>query len=118
MRSVSSRACALLVLVCLLWLAVPLSAQQIAPAARLARRAPLGAALTPPAVKDAATPVTVTARERPVWLFPLVGAAAGALIGLAIPDGCDQHDCTFSFPPPLLGAVYGAAIGLVVEIAL
>jgi hypothetical protein len=115
----SSRACGVLVVACLLRLAPPLGAQQqTAPAAWNAPGTPLNATLAPPAALDRPAGLRVAANKRPVWLFSVVGAAAGALIGLAVPDGCDEHDCTLSIPPALLGAVYGGAIGLVIEIAL
>ena len=120
MASFFSRTRWLAVLALLLFFASPLRAQQVPRGATLARFAPplppLGAALVPPAAEDGAR-FSAAAKERPVWLFPAIGAAAGALIGLAVGGGCGDKDCTISIPPPLLGAVYGGIIGLVAEIA-
>jgi hypothetical protein len=119
MRFLTSRARGVLLVACLLRLAPPLGAQQQTEAAAWnAPAIPPSATLAAPAIIARPAGLRVAARKRPVWLFPVVGAAAGALIGLAVPDGCDEHDCTFSIPPALLGAVYGGAIGLVVEVAL
>lgn len=121
MVSLSSYTRWLVVLTSTMLFTSPLAAQEVPQAASIERVAPplppLRAALSPPIAHDV-PPLNLTVKERPVWLFPVIGAAAGALIGLAIPDGCDDHDCTLSVPPPLLGAVYGGVIGLVIEFAL
>ncbi|WP_420127790.1 hypothetical protein [Longimicrobium sp.] len=101
----------------------PLHAQQVRRTAAVERLAPppppppLGAVLVPPAAASDAR-LSVAVKERPVWMFPAIGAAAGALIGLAVGGGCGDKDCTVDIPPSLLGAVYGGVIGLVVEIAI
>jgi hypothetical protein len=121
MGFLSSRTPWLIVLACMVFLASPAGAQHAPGIATIERFAsplpPLGAALSPPVAEDEPTP-TLAVKERSVWLFPAIGAAAGALVGLAVGGDCGDKDCTISIPPPLLGAVYGGIIGLVVEIAL
>jgi hypothetical protein len=120
MASIFSRTRWLAVLALLILFTRPLEAQQLPRPAAIERVAPplppLGAALVPPAAEDGAR-FSVAAKERPVWMFPAIGAAAGAVIGLAVGGGCGDKDCTVDIPAPLLGAVYGAIIGLVAEIA-
>lgn len=96
----------------------PAAALTLAPAARVvdARLFAPRAEAAAPALLLRAEPASA-ARERPWWRFPLIGAAAGALIGLAIDDGCGNQDCIFSIPPTLLGAAYGSLIGAAVELA-
>jgi hypothetical protein len=121
MASFSSRTRWLAVLALLILFASPLDAQQAPWTATIERVAPplppLGAALAPPAAEEDAR-FSVAVKERPVWQFPAIGAAAGAVIGLAVGGGCGDKDCTIDIPAPLLGAVYGGIIGLVAEIAL
>jgi hypothetical protein len=120
MASFSSRMPWLAVLALLILFTGSLEAQHLPRTASIQRVAPplppLGASLVPPAAGDGAR-FSVAAKERPVWMFPAIGAAAGAVIGLAVGGGCGDKDCTVDIPAPLLGAVYGGVIGLVAEIA-
>lgn len=88
---------------------------QAPPALRLQ---PLPPELTP---EVAASPsVELNARSRrPVWLLPLTGMVAGAVLYPVLVDGgCEDRDCMLYIPEPATGALIGLLGGITLEVIL
>jgi hypothetical protein len=99
--------------------AAPAGAQAAADLPSALRPQPLPAELTPEAA--AAQPsVDLSARSgRPVWLLPLTGLVAGAVLyPLLVDGGCDDTDCMLYIPEPVTGAIIGLLGGIAVEVLL
>jgi hypothetical protein len=96
----------------------PAAAQALPDLPSPLRLQPLPAELAP---ESAATPsVELVARSgRPVWLLPLAGLAAGAVLyPMLVDGGCDDTDCMLYIPEPVTGALIGLLGGITVEVLL
>lgn len=96
----------------------PAAAQALPDLPSPLRPQPLPAELTP---ESAATPsVELVARSgRPVWLLPLAGLVAGAVLyPMLVDGGCDDTDCMLYIPEPVTGALIGLLGGITLEVFL
>ena len=79
---------------------------------------PLPAELTPEAASTPSVALSVRS-GRPVWLLPLAGLAAGAVIyPMLVDGGCEDTDCMLYIPEPVTGALIGLLGGIAVEVLL
>jgi hypothetical protein len=83
----------------------------------------------PPALRPRALPAELTAGAfalpavelsvhsgRPVWLLPLTGLVAGAVLyPMLVDGGCDDTDCMLYIPEPVTGAIIGLLGGITLE---
>jgi hypothetical protein len=99
----------------------------VAPAAAQARSGlpsslrvqPLPTELTPKA-SSAAPSIELRARGgRPVWLLPVAGMVAGAVLyPMLVDGGCEDRDCMLYIPEPVTGGIIGLLGGITLEVVL
>jgi hypothetical protein len=99
-------------------LAAPAGAQTLADLPPALRPRPLPAELTPLAAASPSVALAVRS-GRPVWLLPLAGLVAGAVLyPMVVDGGCDDTDCMLYIPEPVTGAIIGLLGGIAVEVVL
>jgi hypothetical protein len=99
-------------------IAVPSGAQTLADLPPALRPRPLSAELTPQAAASPSVGLAVRS-GRPVWLLPLAGLVAGAVLyPMVVDGGCDDRDCMLYIPEPVTGAIIGLLGGITVEVVL
>jgi hypothetical protein len=98
--------------------AAPAGAQSLSDLPPALRPQPLSVELTPEAAASPSVELGVHS-GRPVWLLPLTGLVAGAVIyPMLVDGGCDDTDCMLYIPEPVTGAIIGLLAGITVEVVL
>ncbi|HYR07135.1 MAG TPA: hypothetical protein VEQ60_05190 [Longimicrobium sp.] len=98
--------------------AAPAGAQAGADLPPALRPQPLPRELTPEAAASPSAELMVRS-GRPVWLLPLAGLVAGAVLyPMVVDGGCDDTDCMLYIPEPVTGAIIGLLGGILVEVVL
>lgn len=98
--------------------AAPAAAQAPADLPPALRPRPLPLELTPQAAASPSVELAVRS-GRPVWLLPLAGLVAGAILyPMVVDGGCDDTDCMLYIPEPVSGALIGLLGGITVEVVL